>query len=85
MNKYFSQMVVECHNREDNMRNDEVVDSDFENNNRFTIKNSWVRKPNAVLDTWNEKEVKPKNTIVQQNARANRLVQLHKEMSGPKT
>ena len=52
-----------------------MVDSDFEHNRRlrFTIKDSQVRRPNAVLDTWNVSGAQPKNTIENQNEAMPRL------------
>lgn len=57
--KYFSQMVVECENE----TKEEIEDSDGESGARFTIKDSWVRKPNPVIKTWDQQELRPKNTI----------------------
>ena len=65
VNKYFSQMVVECQNVQDK---EEVVDSEGETNLRFTIKDSCLRRPNPVIETWNENEVKPRNTIVKRKS-----------------
>ena len=56
-------MVVECENE----TKEEIEDSDGESGMRFTIKDSWVRKPNAVIKTWDQQEQRPKNTIQQRN------------------
>ena len=44
-------MVVECQNDEDK---EEIVDSEGEGGRRFMIKDSWVRRPNPVIKTWND-------------------------------
>ena len=43
-------MVVECENE----TKEEIEDSDGESGMRFTIKDSWVRKPNPVIKTWDQ-------------------------------